>query len=264
MKILFLIIVLHILPNTGVSETLLEQWKIERSEQTVSTKGIKTIEIINLFGNARTRSSTNSELTVLSVFQRHKKDNQKPLIKVNRIGKTLRIEVSYRENKQLKNIPDAEKRRIDMSFLVPKKTRLSIKTDKGFAEVKGHTAFTSIKTKSGGVYVKTKNQVEVQTDSGKIYATFKQKTWKNTSKLKSYTGDIEVAMLGDPNVSINVETAGQITTDYSINIDPAPGSKIKYAVAQIGHGSNDEKGILVKSKLGNIRLYRMIEMINSK
>lgn len=250
-----------LLPTLAFAQPSMADWQIKRSEKVVQTKGVESIEIKNIFGNVRTRSTANSDLSIFAVIQQHQQDKQEFEIKTSRGNNKLLVEVIYKEDASQSGIPDADKRRIDIALFVPAKTPLIIGTDDGLAEVKGHKAAVKVVTKTGNIYVKTKKMVEAQSASGNIHATFKQSTWKYASKLTTYSGEIRVVMPGDPNVLVDVETAGQITTDYSMQIIPTPGSSHKKALAKVGEGGQT---LTVNSITGPVVLFRMVEMLDVK
>lgn len=260
MKYFWLLIANLLLVSPGSANQIFTDWEIERTQSTFSTKGFSKIELVNEYGNIRTRGTTDSQLTVISINQHHKKDSSRPKVVLVKDGDRLMLKIDYPLLDDLEVLRDAKKRRVDISVLVPNRSNLNVRTVFGLAEVKGHKAPMSISTISGDIYAKTKSVLNAMSTHGNIHATFKQKSWQEKSSLSSKTGDIRVVLPGSPDMKVFVSTAGMISTDYSIAITDKPGSRHKNALVKIGKGGEE---LAIKSLNGDVVLFKMVEMLDA-
>ena len=91
-------------------------------------------------------------------------------------------------------------------------------------------------------------------ERGKIRAILKSPEWDATPELETVTGDITAWLPNGTGAKVRVETAGLITTDYSIEIASRPTSDHKTAVAKIGKG---KRQLSIKSIKGSVRILRL-------
>lgn len=240
-------------------EVTMENWVIERAEARYQLGETRTLELINKFGDVRVRASDTNEIATYSVIQHHQDDAQKPSL-VSRVedGRLI-LEVSYPPASPDSPIPGADKRRLDLSAFVPPSLNLKIETDQGLVESKGHKGNLHITSHSGDIGIKTKGNVTAFTGTGNIQAYHDSRDWTGSSGYQTDTGNISVFLLSDPNIQANIQTAGEIATDYTMTISHRPGSSTKEGVSLIGTPNNQ---LNLMSKNGKVALVRIPGMIH--
>lgn len=243
---------------SGAREIPLKDWKIEPGESSLAVAEAKAVRASNFFGNLRVRTSSDASLHAFWVTQRHASDPRKPRVELKARNGEILVRVVYPEDGPT-SVPDAWKpRRIDLALLVPPGVPLSLETGEHFAESKGHRAHLDIKSRSGKVKLRVKGSARAHSDSGDIQATFQSKALAADSSISGKSGNIKVILIGDPDMRVAVDTAGRITTDYSIEIDPRPGGARKIALARMGAGGAT---LSVRSETGNVSLRRLHEWL---
>jgi len=242
---------------------LAENWLIERVEEHGTLQGHRAVAIENFHGDVRVRTSNDHTVSVFAVIQRHAADTQEPEIALDPKEPVFRVMVRY-------PIPDPysasapppghDKRRVDIAVLVPKLVRIGIETDKGRAESKGHAGPLEITTVAGTIIVVTKGSLTAKSDRGPVQVTFRNRVWAQPSSIETRTGDIRVQLMEHPDVRVEMETAGEIATDYSIEIDSFPGTARKQALARIGGAKHR---LRLKSAAGRIAINRIFDWIRA-
>lgn len=245
-------------------DDLAQHWVIERSQLTLAPTGVKTIEIKNAFGSIRTRGSTGSRVEAFAVIQHHQQDQVVPVIQNHRDQDRLILEVVYPEQPQDSSgapVPGKDKRRVDLSAFIPDTLNLNIETVDDLAESKGHKAFLKIKTHAGDINLKSKGWVNAASERGGITAIHQNDHWAKSSTYTTQTGSITIVIAETANIEILIDTSGKITTDFSLNIKPHPGSTRKTATAVVG---KKNRTLSIDTAIGDVELIRKINMIKSE
>ena len=238
-------------------------WVIERTEQTHALNGVLALTIENQFGDVRVRGTEDQSAAVFGISQRHSTDVQLPQVRFEIEGTGARLSVIYPEDESGGAgllTQKQEKRRVDISVFVPKVLHLSIQTRDGLAESKGHSGSLDVKTEAGKIFVRSKGAVTARTTSGDAHVIFRNPQKSGVSAITTTSGDIRVLLMEGADVLVEVETAGAISTDYSIKIVSFEGTARKEGIAKIGAGSNS---LRLSSKLGAVSLVRNISMSHS-
>lgn len=238
-----------------------EDWSIQRTEQHHLLDENTDISIENDYGDIRTRTSNDNMLSIIVITQRHVNDTVEPRINVEPDDKNMKISVTYPESDPEVINPHVANRRVDISLLVPANGNLTIHTTHGRAESKGHRGALKVSTTSGPIVVVTNGEVDAKTQHGDIVATFKSRKWSTSSKLKTQTGSIRALLIEHPDVEVDIETAGNITTDYSLTIKSKSGSSFKIANSKIG---DPAQSLTMISDRGEIILSRIFDMIHAE
>jgi len=239
-------------------EILMSDWVIEQVTRSHEVDGSKSVTIVNPYGDIRVRGGDDKEISLYATLQHHTDDTETPEFIFIRDGDRLELETSYPDVADNPLPQRFSKRRTDIALFVPSGLRLTLKTLDGRAESKGHKGHLVIEARAGQIIAATKGVVEARTESGDIRIEFRNRDWRGPSTIESISGDINVFMMSDPHVTVDIDTAGTITTDYSIEISHTPGSSRKIARAVIGDGKHS---LSIGNIAGAVRLGRVFDMI---
>ncbi len=233
------------------SQTVDDDWLIERLAESAPMDGNHTIEVVNLYGDLRVRAASDDIVAVTAIVQRHRGDHDRPRIEVTREDGKLMVVVRYRNGKPPAD-PVQRNRRVDVTVFVPEGPSAVLRTEAGLLNVRLGSDLELI-TLSGMIDVKTAGRLQAQTDRGKVVAVLQAPNWLGENTVRSKTGQIEIWLSRDASAAVDAETSGWLTTDYSVEIqhDEAAGRKI--IRARVGQGQSQ---LRVRSINGAIRLLR--------
>jgi hypothetical protein len=245
--------------TTAAGQDLSQDWIIERTETVRPLGDVQSVELRNRFGDIRTRTASDANISIFAVIQHHRDDPERPRLRFRENQRRLLIEVQYPQRESgVPAVVGADKRRIDTAVFVPDKVFLRIETAAGRAETKGHKGTVEVKTGTGKIVIVTHGTVRAFSERGSIQATFKNRQWTGSSRFETITGNITIHLMEHPDVLAEVSTAGDITTDYSVDITSFAGSSRKEAQARIGTANHK---LEVRSANGSIKLGRIFDMI---
>jgi len=262
--LILLLVLSSTLARSDDMEIPLKDWRIERQQFEALLIDGAEMSINNPFGDIRVRTSNDNEVLIVAMVQRHISDEWQPEIRITSKADAMDISVHYPEPEpENGNINEnfRLKRRVDVSVLAPGDAPMSITTRHGRAESKGHSGGLLVRSITGSIIIVTKGKLDAKSERGSVQATFQSRDWTTSSVLETTTGDIEVLLMEHPGVRVELETAGAITTDYSIEIESRPGSSHKNAVARIGDASEN---LTINSIRGAITLNRIFDMIHTE
>lgn len=233
------------------AQTVDEDWRIERLSKAASLAGATVVEVRNPHGDLRVRAASDGEIAISAIAQRHRDDEDRPEIALDRDEDHLRIVVRYPRDTPPVD-PAMKARRVDVTVFVPESASLVLVTDQGLLNVRTSSDL-ELETVSGTIDVKTAGRLRVTTDRGAVLAVLQASTWSMPNEVRSSTGDIELWLTRDANVSLDAETGGWYTTDFSAQIEHDDAVARKRIKARIGSGA----GLLqVRSTNGAVRLFR--------
>ncbi len=230
-----------------------DEWTIERLETTREAGTARTVAVRNVHGDVRCRVGEDDELYVLANVQRHAEDPRKADVLVDQEGGRITVEVVYPEVTGGRITAEMERRRVDVTLLLPASASLQVTTADGLIEARGLSRPFAATSESGRVVFRTSGVAQVRNGRGTIDATFRATDWAEESTLVTSTGDVTVYLPPDAAARVTAETAGELSTDYSIEIEPHEHSSMKTAVARIGEGGGR---LTVRSEKGRVRLLR--------
>lgn len=233
-----------------------DDWKIERFDATHELGQATAVEIRNDYGDVRCRVSDHNELSVVANIQRHQDDPRKAEVRIGEEGERITIEVVYPpadDDEAARITAEMEKRRVDVSVLLPEKPRLVVETGDGLIEVKGLKAPLDASTRNGRIVARTASTVRARSVHGPLEVTFRTTDWEEPSSLLSQTGDIAVWLPPEAAILVEAETLGELSTDYSIEIERRGPNDKKFAVARIGEGGGRRA---IRSEKGKVRVLR--------
>ncbi|MCP4664351.1 MAG: hypothetical protein GY856_53890 [bacterium] len=233
-----------------------DDWKIERFDATHELGRASAVEIRNDYGDVRCRVTDQSELYVVANIQRHQDDPRKAEVRIGEEGERITIEVVYPppgDDEAAGITAEMEKRRADVSVLLPEGPRLAVETTDGLIEVKGLRTPLDASSRNGRMVVRTASTVRARSEHGALEVTFRTTDWDEPSSLLSDTGDIAVWLPPEAAILVEAETLGELSTDYSIEIERRGPADKKFAVARIGEGGGR---LALRSEKGRIRVLR--------
>jgi hypothetical protein len=228
--------------------------KIDRKQfQAPITSGESAV-IENSFGDVRVRSGADSKiLEIFSVIQNLEHETPAPDIVIQRKDKKVIVSV---ESSQKEGKLD----RADLVIYVPEGIPTSAKTVHGLIEIKGVMGDISAVSERGEIIIRSvKGHVQAENKSGSIVGELLPDVTSQPQNFDTRTGNITLYFWEGFKGVVNLETSGQITTDFSLDIDyRASEEPDKIATAKIGQ----EKGrISAKTKRGNISILRLIKQL---
>jgi len=230
-----------------------DDWVVERFEWRGVLEMPGEARLTNLHGDLRVRPGTGDEVYVVANMQHHADDPRRPGVDVSLEGRDLRVTVGFdEENEVVTPVPAGwEKRRVDVTVLLPATTRVDAATDRGVAEVRGLSADLRVTTGTGNIAVRGSGALVAQTQHGEILAQFRREEGLGRSELATSTGPIRAELPWDVQARASIETRGEITTDYSVRIR-YDGPELKRGVV----GEQDRPGLVLRSYSGPIKLLR--------
>lgn len=215
------------------------------------------VRVVNEFGDIRTRASADARIDVSAVIQKREDLNAEPDIAIVESDDGLRVEVRFPEasiDRALIAPGRREDRRVDLVVFLPPGVELSARTVRGLIEAKGLTGTADLRSERGDLVIQTSASVDARTEHGSIAAVLRGRGWTSPPRLETLTGDIRVELPPAIDAVVRISTRGEITTDYSIEIQRD--GLLRTAVATIGAGSQD---LFIDTNQGGVRLLQSIE-----
>ena len=230
------------------------EFTIHTQRQNVRLPPNKTLRIINHLGDVRARRAKASDLNIISIVQRFKKDQTDAKTQVDTEGKEVVITTSYPSATQAGN-GSKRQGRIDLSLLIPHGSNLIVETLDGMIEIKGVHRRIEAKSETGRIRVSTGRRLKAHTDHGTQGITLGSPTSRESAEISTLTGAIQVDFAGDPMPSLRAQTRGQIVGKY-IDSEPAlmEGSTDTYVL----EAGKKPFNLRIESQDGNI-LMRALE-----
>jgi hypothetical protein len=182
------------------------------------------------------------------------KDTPMPEINIKRERNTLSLTTTFTQN------PQGKQDRIDLVAFVPEKILTQVETTFGEIEIKGLKDDITTTSQRGKITIKSViGHVEGKNDSGSISVELLPEVTSLPQDFVTTTGDISLYLSQDIDANVVVQTSGEISTDFSlqINFDETK-EPDKIGKATLGKGG--EK-ISATSKRGKIRLLRILNSV---
>lgn len=224
-------------------EPQLEDWLIERFEQTWQVDEGAAISINNPWGNLVVRTHQASEVYLLGHLQRHRDDPRQLDLQVERVETasgsptTLALGVEFAAAAVEQQSPAAwDKRRIDITVFVPHAADLRFETGDGQLEVRGSAGHVEATTRSGTIKLRVAGSVDVRSQHGRVLAQFTRTDWRRPIEISTQTSEIRVEMPAGGRATVAIETRGEITSDFSTTIERHQASLLKTARLTVGDG----------------------------
>lgn len=145
--------------------------------------------------------------------------------------------------------------RLDLSVLLPEGHALRVRTEHGAIDVRGVRGDVDLVSVDGNLELRNiRGVIQAQTGSGAIEASLSPAPRGSKQRLATTTGEIRVGVDDRLDAQLDMTTASQFATDYSLTITRRPGAEAnKLARAVIGR---KRATIALESARGEIRLLR--------
>lgn len=211
-------------------------WLVERVQTHHAVAEGGAVSVANPWGNVIVRAGDEGDLMVLSLAQRHRDDPRTAEVAVVEEEGGTAVRVGYPQVALPEPVEEWERRRVDLTVLVPPGSPLSVETADGDVEAKGLREPLRVDTRRGDVRILTGGPVDAVSEHGEIDVHFLSMGWPGRSRLVTTTGPIVAELPAGGAAEVRFRTSGPLTTDYSVAIDRDPASSLKSGTATIGAG----------------------------
>jgi len=235
-----------------------ETWQKESAQWFESIEPGGRIRVVNPLGDIRARfGGYENQVEVLATLQFTDQQTSRPEVTLSRAGSGLDVSTKWTPG------DDAGPGRVDLVVFVPQGATLDARTEDGLLEAKGLKGDLIASTFKGPVMIRSiHGSVSAKSARGAISAALETGATDQPQSITTETGDIEVYLWEDANQQVRLATSGEISTDFSIDIEhrrfEEPG---KHGRATIGKGGPQ---LVLESKRGRIRLLRQQRDFNPK
>jgi len=213
-----------------------------------------TLRVENPYGDVYARfGGYEDKVEILATLQ-HLDPGPRLEVERDEVDSGLRVRV--RPGSGEEGGSSATRNRVDLVVFVPQGARLDVETREGKIEAKGLRSDLVASSISGDIRIRgIEGHVQAKSARGRLSATLESGVTDRGQALSSETGEIEVHLWEDADLDVYIATSGEITTDFSIEIEhrrhEEPG---KHATAKVGSGG---PGLTLRSRRGDIRLLRL-------
>jgi hypothetical protein len=239
-----------------------EGWTKE-SRQWKETIAGGTVRVVNPHGNIYARfGGYENEVEVLATLQRLDRDLPPLEVEVTRTETGLAVLVRAEGADAAASPAGPERRdRVDLVVFVPQGAVLDAQTTAGAIEVKGLHGDVVASSLKGDIDLRAiKGRLQAKTARGRIRAVLESGVTTEAQEFTTETGEIEVHLAEDATVDAHVATSGEISTDFSIQIEHERFSEpSKRGTAIVGGGG---ARLTLSSKRGRVRLLRLQRNFN--
>lgn len=251
--ILFFLLLSMICANSLAQQPSNEVWRHTRQEWTLPLPASGPVQVENPWGDIRIRTHGKDEVYVLANIQNHQDDPRAMSLVIDNESKDkLGLKAHFSDEYNGTPAADWQPRRIDLTLFLPAKQMLKLQTEKGLIEVRGMAAPLSARSLTGEIRLRVKNAVEVISENGRVEIFFVSSDWVKDSQIETHTSPIEVNFPKGAQAQLAISTNGQITTDFSIEIERDENELLKTASAKIGKKKG--KKLQIKSDRGPVIL----------
>lgn len=229
-----------------------EDWRLERQEWTWEVDATAEIRLTNPWGDLAVRAHKLPEIYLLANWQHHRDDPRTLHLAAEHTSDKVTLQIGFVEL-ELAEVPtDWAPRRTDVTIFVPEHAVTHFSTDKGKLEVRGTRAPTTVKTGGGDIKLRIFGSVTAATDHGAVLAQFRRSDWAPPVDISTATGAVRVEMPRGSDPRATLETRGEITSDYSMQVERVEGSQLKRARLRAGEAGSSGGTLEVRSYSGPI------------
>jgi hypothetical protein len=229
-----------------------EDWVIERFEWRGTLPDGAQARLVNAYGDLRVRPGQRDEVYVLANIQHHREDARPVDIHFGSEAGALEVEVVYPDSAVGREHPaEWNRRRVDLTVLLPASTRVEGTTVAGLAEFRGLSGEVSAVSETGEIRWRGSGALVARTQHGAVLAQFRRGIWKGRAVVETSTGAIRAELPRDADVTATAQTRGEISTDYSMRIEFLS-EELKRGVV----GEASEAVLVLKSYSGPVKLLR--------
>lgn len=146
--------------------------------------------------------------------------------------------------------------RVDVVVFVPEGLSLDAEAENDNIEIKGVRGDVVASSGIGDIRIRAvQGRVRAKTVRGQISVELVAGATRESQSFVTETGDIEVYLQPDADAEVRIATSGEISTDFSLNIEHRSREEpSKHAVAIVGEGGIE---MALTSKRGRVRLLRL-------
>jgi hypothetical protein len=224
----------------AVAQPVPEDWRLERSERTWPLAAATSVTVANPFGDLLVRTSDRPEVYLLANTQRHRDDPRELVVEARQEPGTLSIAIGFgavEPQRAPAEIPAAwVPRRCDVTVFVPRSAATHFSTREGLLEIRGTIEPTEAETWSGDLRLRILGPVTAHTEHGDVLVQFRRTDWALPVAISTVSGEIRVEMPEGGGAEVALATRGEITSDYSTEVERQEGSLLKRARLVVGGG----------------------------
>lgn len=249
---------LALIVATGIvpaGETLPEGFGGKDVTQTFKTlEPGQAVRVVNRFGNVYARfGGYERRVEILATAQRLEAET--PLLTIDHAQRDDALRIAVGREGDLRPGPDTRDR-IDLVVFVPAGARFDVETGDGLIAIKKLKSDVVASSIRGDVRIRSvTGSINAKTSRGAIEVTLETGVTDAPQELSTLTGEIQVWVGEDADMSVDVATSGEISTDFSMQIEHHRFEEpSKHAAAQVGRGG---PRLTLRSKQGRVRLLRL-------
>jgi hypothetical protein len=211
------------------------------------------VRVVNDFGNVYVRTG-DQQVEISTVAQRQDGDPYRLLLEARAEEGVLVIEVKPALEAG-KSDPGgaalgAFRRRLDLTLFQPAGVPLAVVAEDSI-QTKKLRSDVDLLARKGTIFLDTFGHVRAKAFDKQIRGVLRDTRWSRPAEIETRTGEIKLYFLQDADVAIEATTMGAVTTDFSLEIERAPGQIRKTARARLGKGS---ARLSLRSESGPIQL----------
>ncbi len=236
-------------------------FEIERSSWLGEVNEDQSLVVSNNFGNVNCRfGGSEGQVEILATIQHFASEGPRLEVAALTTKNEVRATVGFREQADGELIvePDPDQlKRADLVVFVPESRNLEVLSRDGMIDCRGVRGDVTATATSGAVLVRgTTGRVVASTGSGGVTVLFSPHGSKRIQRVKTISGKIEVHIPANAHMEVRVETQGEISSDFKMNLT-ADGSNglPRRGVAVIGSTGSE---LELNSKTGSIGIVRRL------
>jgi hypothetical protein len=234
---------------------------VEDSWEKISSQTFETIEagalvrVVNPFGAIHARfGGYENRVEILTTVQHPEGGPSGPVVSISPTdGGGLEVTTALGPEP---DPPGGPRSRVDLVLFVPEGAAVDAETREDQINVKGLKGDLTARSDTGDIRIRSvEGRVRAKTVRGQIAASLESGVTSASQDFSTETGDIEVWLWEDAKAEVEIATSGEISTDFSIDIEhlrfEEPG---KRATAVVGGGGPK---LSLYTKRGRVRLLRL-------
>lgn len=191
-------------------------YEIIRRKEAYRVDGkLRSVRLVNRYGDLRVRMSDEHELGVTSVIQRIGRPGREPVFDVRKGPEQIEFEVRYAGDDPESPV-DFTRGRVDLVVFVQRGASIDAETGAGTLEVRRAQGPVKALTTSGKLSVSSAATLDLRSSSGNIYARQMSSALGGDTSLSSASGNIELGVPthGDYVIDLEGSRGIVITEDW--------------------------------------------------
>jgi len=228
-----------------------ESWHRESSQSFETIEAGGTVRVTNPLGDVRARfGGYENQVEVLATVQYPDRQTSVPEVSLTSVETGLEVSTRWSDGRE-----GSGEGRVDLVLFIPRGATLDARTRDGLIEAKGLKGDLTASSQTGEIRIRSiRGHVSAKSSRGAVSAALETGVTEQEQSISTETGDIEVYLWEDAAMEVRLATSGEISTDFSIDIEhrrfEEPG---KLGRATIGGGGPE---LTLESKRGRVRLLR--------